>query len=497
MALSGPEALRSLDDAIRDIRQEEADVSKRVARGAERVAKIRSNEAELFRRLAKIRLDPEVQAEIDGRLLRAEKAARDVLTGHAQQIVDAEAGIKKQDKAIADLAKARRAALAEVDAQQDKLKALSADIAKAIAENPDYATQREKADDLRAVANESLKKTSQAEADRESKGKPYRDDPLFMYLWEAGYETRNYRANNLVRWLDSMVARMVGYYEARPNFAMLNDIPMRLREHTERQVKLAESAEARLDDMEADAIAKAGGGPMKQALEAAQAQIEQIDTDMVEAEDGRDTQTRALAELADGRDPAFAAAVDNLAKAMEGQSDLSTLMADARRTATPEDDAIISQIDDARLRAVDEETETRELRDRLKVLASRRRELEDIEFEFKKQRFDDPRSTFKQDDLVGDLLSEFLKGAISASSYWGHWQRSQDWRAGTSDWGGGLGLPRGGRSSSSSNPFGSGNWGKLPGGSRSSGGGGSFSRPRPSGSRGTRKHGGFKTGGSF
>ncbi len=494
MALSGPEALRSLDDAIRDIRVEEAEVSKRVARGAERLTKIRSNEAELFRRLAKVRLTPEVQAEIDGRLLNAEKAARDVLNGHAKQISDAESAVKKLDRTIADLAKARRGAVDEVNVQQEKLRDLSSDIARAIADNPDYAAQKLKADELRAVAAESEKKTAQAEADREAKGKPYRDDPLFMYLWESGYETRNYRANNLVRWLDSMVARMVGYHDARPNFAMLNDIPLRLREHTKRQIELAEAAEARLDEMEEEAITKAGGGPMKKALEAAQARIEQIDKDMVEAEDARDKQTRALSELAEGHDPAFAEAVANLARAMEGQSDLTSLMADAKRTATPEDDAIVAQIDDARLRAVDEENETRELRDRLKVLANRRRELEDIEFEFKKQRFDDPRSTFRQDDLVGDLLSEFLKGAISASSYWGHWQRSQDWRAGTSDWGGGFGLPRGGRSSPSQSGMGSTNWGRLPGGSRSPGGG--FSRPR-TGSRGTRKHGGFKTGGTF
>lgn len=494
MALSGPEALRSLDDAIRDIRAEEAEVSKRVARGAERLTKIRSNEAELFRRLARVRLDPEVQAEIDGRLIRAEKAARDVLNGHARQITEAEGAVKKLDRAIADLAKARRTAVDEVNVQQEKLRELSSDIARAIADNPDYAAQRQKADELRAIANESDKKTAQAEADRETKGKPYRDDPLFMYLWESGYETRNYRANNLVRWLDSMVARMVGYHDARPNFAMLNDIPMRLREHTNRQIELAEAAEARLDELEEEAVTKAGGGPMKKALDAAQAKIEKIDADMVEAEDARDKQTRALSELAEGQDPAFADAVANLAQAMEGQSDLSGLMADAKRTATPEDDAIVAQIEDARLRAVDEENETRELRDRLKVLANRRRELEDIEFEFKKQRFDDPRSTFRQDDLVGDLLSEFLKGAISASSYWGHWQRSQDWRAGTSDWGGGFGLPRGGRSTSSQSGMGSTNWGRLPGGSRNSGGG--FSRPR-TGSRGSRKHGGFKTGGSF
>jgi hypothetical protein len=35
---------------------------------------------------------------------------------------------------------------------------------------------------------------------------------------------------------------MIGFPEARVNFAMLNEIPMRLREHAERQQQIAEAA---------------------------------------------------------------------------------------------------------------------------------------------------------------------------------------------------------------------------------------------------------------
>ncbi|MDF2799242.1 MAG: hypothetical protein K0R85_1986, partial [Devosia sp.] len=153
-----------------------------------------------------------------------------------------------------------------------------------------------------------------------------------------------------------------------------------------------------------------------------------------------------------------------------------------------------------------EDAEVREQKARLKTLAARRRELEDIQWEFKKQRFDDPRSSFGEDRLVGDMLNDFLRGGISAASYWEHWRRSQNWNPGTSDWGGGEGLPNNGRSA---NPWPQGGggfqWpeGSFGGGSRRDGGGGrppagggGFSRPR-TGSSGTRKHGGFKTGGGF
>ena len=60
MSLSGPEALRSLDEALRDIRREEDEIAKRLARSAELVTKIRATEGELFRQLAKVRLDPAI-----------------------------------------------------------------------------------------------------------------------------------------------------------------------------------------------------------------------------------------------------------------------------------------------------------------------------------------------------------------------------------------------------------------------------------------------------
>ncbi len=502
MALNGPKAMRSLDDAVRDIRREESDISKRLSRSSERVAKIREGEAELFRKLALVRLDKDVQSQIDGQLSRAERAAREVLKSHAAGFSELESRIDGLDKKIAALAAERGTVLADINGEQEKLKSLSGQISAIIAQDPEFAEKSAVADQLQSVANESLKKTKQAEADQEQKGRPYRQDPLFFYLWEAGYGTAGYKANNLVRWLDAKVARLIGYQDARPNFSMLNEIPLRLREHAERQIAAAEQAENALDEIEARAVSKAGGDPIKNRLEAAQRRIETIDAKMVASEDERDEMVQQLRQLAEGREPKFARAVNNLAEAMQGR-EITALMAEARQTRTPEDDAIIAKIDDARVRLIDEENETSELRQRLKVLERRRRELEDIAWEFKKSQFDDPRSTFGKDELVGDLLNQFLRGAITAASYWGQWQRSQNWRAGTSDWGGGIGLVNKGRRSNwsqrSPSPWSTRTARNSAPRSRPSGmrpRSNKFGRPR-SGSRGSRKSGGFKTGGGF
>lgn len=522
MSLSGPEALKSLDDALRDIRREEDEIAKRLARSAELVTKFRETESELFRQLAGVRLDPATQQELGDRLSQAELKSRDMLDKHGGELSAVEAALKELDRQIAGLATERGEQTKAVVAAQGELKAIAERVSAETERDPAYAAKRKAAEELAAVAAESMAKTTQAETDKDEKGKPYRDDPLFMYLWERGFGTKNYRENNLIQALDSWVAGLVGFPEARTNFAMLNEIPMRLREHAERQDQLADAAEAEVLTLEKAAVDAGGGKPARLKLEAAQARIAEIDAQMVALEDQRDEQLKAQRDLAQGSDPAFSAAVHGLAEAL-GREDIKNLLAAARLTQTGQDDTIVKQIDEVRQHAAEEEAESREQRNRLKTLAARRRELEDIQYEFKKQGFDAAGSRFGDDRLVGDVLNDFLRGGITAADYWGQWQRSQSWtqrqqrqqRPASKDgddgpWGGSPGGSSGGfqwpdssfgggssRRQGGGGGFGGG-WGKLPSG------GGGFSRPRqgpsPGGFRtggGGSTSGGFKTGGGF
>ena len=516
MSLSGPEALRSMDDALRDIRREEDEIAKRLARSAELVTKFKETESELLRQLAQVRLDPASQEALAGRLSQAELTAREMLDKHGAELDATEGELKALDKQISGLVKERTDMAAQATAARNELKALADRISVEATKNPDYVEKRRAAENLAHVAEESLSKTAQAETDREQKGKPYRDDPLFMYLWERGFGTRNYRHTNLIQYFDSLIARMVGFPEARVNFAMLNEIPMRLREHAEHQQQIAEAAADEVEKLEKAAVDAAGGKATREAMERAEARIAAIDAEMVAAEDQRDERARAQRDLAQGSDPAFASAVSGLAEAL-GREDIQTLLAQARITETGQDDTIVKQIDESRQRAQEEDSESREQRSRLKTLAARRRELEDIQYEFKKQGFDSPRSTFGEDKLVGDMLTDFLRGTVTAADYWGQWRRSQNWQGGSAPsrpapqpqapnpWGGNSGggftWPdssfggSSGRRTGSSGGFGGG-WGRLPTGGGSSSGGGGFSRPR-TGSSGNRTGGGFKTGGGF
>lgn len=83
------------------------------------------------------------------------------------------------------------------------------------------------------VLEAAERKAAQAEADLAAKRVPYEQDPIFMYLWRRGFGSPRYTSTGLVRNLDRMVATHVGYADASRNYAMLTELPIRLREHAE------------------------------------------------------------------------------------------------------------------------------------------------------------------------------------------------------------------------------------------------------------------------
>lgn len=451
MTLGGPDALRILDEAVRDIRREEDDITRKLGRGTERVAKLREAEADLLRQFAKGRLETDSEAELSGRvtqaIIRAQAGAKE--RGAAFSAIAAQ--LRGLDKALAELVAERANLLAEVDRHQGLLRGLSARIANAIAKDPEYERQRRAAAALEGMAAAATSKARQADVDREQKGRPYRADPLFMYLWNKELRGDAGKPSTLVVRLDQWVAKLIDFPRARENYTALNALPALLHDHAKQLATKAMAAEDGLDRLERAGIDAAGGTAMREALDLTQARMSEIDSRMIALQDERDKATQSQSRLIEATNTEFDRAVGALSVALGGR-DIQSVIATARAEPLIAEDAVLSQLDDIRLRVAEEEVDTRDQMVRLKTLAARRRELEDIEYEFKTLKFDDPRSTFRDSELVGARLNDFLTGAASAESYWNAWVRNQGWTVGTSDWGGGVGLPRRGRLGSSQGP---------------------------------------------
>src|SRR5262245_33271632 len=208
---TGRDALSSVEHAISQARDNERGLDAALRSATEEAAQFRREEAEGFRTLARCRLDALLSEKVIGELDAAEKQALALLQNHRREIEDL---ARRRDQCQASLDRAEAAkhdrgqeladALEEKDALEDKTEErIKGDarwhLAKAVVE------------DAEEIAKNADEKATLAESDLAQKGKPYADDPLFIYLWTKKFAQAEDRSGSFVRFFDRQVARLIGY----------------------------------------------------------------------------------------------------------------------------------------------------------------------------------------------------------------------------------------------------------------------------------------------
>jgi hypothetical protein len=197
----------------------------------------------------------------------------------------------------------------------------------------------------------------------------------------------------------------------------------------------------------------------------------------------------ARAALVTGNaDPAYNEALNTIATADAADS-IANLYAEARRTATPADEAVVGRIENIEQNIAKTEADIAGLRRAALELSRRRSEMDQVREQFRRTGYDHPRSTFNNGGDIADLLKGMLEGAVRSGALWdvlqsGH--RSRPARGSTE-----FGLP------DFPLPF------PLPGGNTSDSPGGAWRNPSSRGGWSPRppqsatNNNDFSTGGSF
>ena len=476
--LSGNKALGEIDKILKSARGHLSTVDNEFGATRAELARLRTSELSLYAELAKLRLLAIEQGDLVDALDEADRKAAKILDAREQAFARLERDIEAAEAALDEAESQRDEQRRVVEAAGDALDTAEAAAQSALAASPDYQAQLKRTEDADFVADQAEEKAAAAEADRIEKGKPYEQDPLFAYLWGRGYATSRYRAFPLARWLDGKVARVCDYEPARRNYSLLVDIPVRLAEHAVAMRAAFDREALALAALE-EAAAEASGVPAsREALEAAEAKLAEIDAGIAGNEDRIRELVAERGSYAAGEDRLYRESVDVLSQTLQRKS-IGFLRERAARTAWPEDDEIVR-----RLAEIDEEADRVERNlDEFKRLhdseSSRLNELEDLRRRFKREQYDDPFSEFRDWALIALVLREFLRGAAGSKDVWKtieRHQRSKRNRANPHF--GSMKFPR----SPKSGPW------RMPKGGF---GGGGFR------SGGGFKGGGFKTGGGF
>jgi chromosome segregation ATPase len=489
--LSGRDTLGHLSLTLNTARQELQRLEGDIEMTSQDVAKNRQQQAQALKRLAALRLDAIKQGDVTQRIDSADHQVAEILSARQTALAQLSRKVTDVSNALIALEADREAIHGDVDTAARVLVDREAEVQAQLDSNQAFNDQLERTRETDAVAVGAEEKAEIAAEDRRLKGEPFEQDELFMYLWNRGFGTSEYRANPLARMLDARVARKCKFKDARANYWMLLEIPKRLEDHAEQVRANADSELDALQTLENEAAKNGGVHDAQSALAELEQRQDETDGKIAEAElELRKLQTEQ-SEYAAGTDKFIAQCLDVLAEAME-RRDVSDLTHLARATMTTEDDAIVDDLRDLRRQDTALHDTLNHNRDVHREHLQRVQELEQVRHKFKRNRYDDLRSGFDKGDLLITMMSQVLGGAVRGDALWDVLRRYQQYRDVAGAWpdfgSGGVGRSR--RRGSTRKPT----WHRPGAGGSSRRGGFNFPRAPRSSSKG---RGGFRTGGGF
>jgi hypothetical protein len=487
---AGRDVLRALDHGIDGLREDMQATDEAVQSSSQQLLRLAEAELSSYKRLAELRLEQVTRGGVVSSLDAVSQQVRELLQQREAALAELTRRVAETQQRQALLEQAREQQRARVEVASAKLDEREAAVQARLEADERYRAQLDKAHQADATADEAEQKTESAEKDRAEKGAPYETDPLFMYLWRRKYGTSGYSANFLARLLDRRVARLCSYDKARPNYWMLQEIPVRLRAHAERVRAAATHEFETLKAIEREAADRDGVPALEEALEKERGAQKEQDESIESLEKSVAEFLKQRSAFASGEDPQMQQALSALTTELRGEG-LEALRQQAAATPNEEDDRLVARIveyEHARTRLEEALRQNKTIHERN---IARVRELEDVRRKFKQHDYDDMRSVFTNNALLTLAIANFLRGMVSGDDLWSALRSYQRFRrvASYPDFGSG-GFP--GRAGTWRMPGSMGGW-NFPKGPRRGGfGGGGFKT-----GGGFGGGGGFKTGGGF
>jgi hypothetical protein len=415
---SGRQTLGEIEAAIAKLHRDESRLDAALGSATAEAERLRRERGDAFRELARIKLDEIGARRLVGDLDAAENRAVQLLESRRLRLeaANAQRNVAIEEAEAAD--SARHSAAQDVEFALAEVEELRAKAEEAARKTQAWADADKVFKAADQVASEAEKKAELASKELAAKKKPYDDDRLFAYLWQRGFGTPKYGAGNFVRMIDRMIADYIGFMDARANYAMLIEIPLRLTEHAAGRRKIADMHKAAVASIERQAMVEAGVEAKEKVLAEARHKLAAAD-DTAEKKKallrGIDDMRKALV---DGTgDTAYGEALRTIAEA-DAQDDLTTLYREARRTRTDADDLIVRKVEgiDKKLEQVGGEITS--LRKSAQELARRRVEVEGVRDRFRNSGFDHPNATFRNDSDIAVVLGQILEGVVRSGILW-------------------------------------------------------------------------------
>lgn len=437
--MHGRDQLAIIDQHITTARRDMQTSNSRLEAANQQLVEVRNQLVQEFRHLAEFRLDELAAGRIITQMDETDRTVLKLLERRSQALAQLEREIEQSQTKQAELEQERSREARRRDELLKQIDEAAAEIKEELGRQEAYRKLEEKAEEESRRAERAQKKAAQAEADREEKGKPYREDPLFMYLWQRRYLTPDYSGGGITRMLDGWVAKMINYADARSNYYMLTELPLRLREHADRQERLAAQAVQKLREMEAAALEVEPIIKNQELLQSVQKSLQESETRIEEEEKRHASLLEQRSAHASGSDELSRQAIELQVSEIKNDS-LANLYMQAKMTNNPDDDVIVSRIRELQEQEEALLAEVQNLQSQIHQHQKNYREIEELRRRFRRRSYDSDHSFFPSGFELAALLGLLMSGRASGGDVWDRIDRDQQFRRPRTpiDFGGGV-----------------------------------------------------------
>lgn len=414
---SGRDILRLIDSALRETREQIQSFEGRADKASNNLVELRARENQIYRELATLRIDDLKDQSFPARLDAADKKAQKLLTQRRaaqHELVEQSQGAEEQ---LSQLENARNEQLTAVETRENELQKKLDEIHELLARDNTYRDQQKATQEAIETLQAAEEKASLSEQEQDEKGKPFREDPLFQYLWKRNYGKSSYQANLIARFFDRLLAKHIRYEANRQTYHLLQEIPRRLRDHTE---ALKTKTDAQIDALaatEREFEEAQGIQPFELALEAEEKKLAELDDQITQAEERYHKILAEHAKFAAGEDNYYKTALQGLVENFRAEP-IPQLQREASLTEGLEDDTLVSQLGELRRDYAALEDSIAQQQSVHQQYARRLNELNDVRHQFKSYRYDAMNSQFSDGRLIENLIQEFTRGLISDKRLW-------------------------------------------------------------------------------
>lgn len=428
--LSGIQALQNINSSLQTVKNDIHRIDAQLSGLSNQLANNHRQHALAIQGIAKIRLGTLVEGSSNKNTLiehlsLADKQALTLLDERHQAISKLESDIQQQQQTQEKLEKQRQQLLENANHIANTLANKEAETQATLNTDHAYQTALTRAQEADSIADEAERKAQESAGSLEEKGKPYQADDLFMYLWDRHYGTADYKNYNpITRLLDAWVAHKAKYHNYRANYWNIQEIPKRLAQHAQGVREQAEALIIDVQTLEEKALKKNGANQLKHELEKAREKVEQCDNELSLVEEQENSLLNSRSQFASAQDSYMKKCLTLLQNALEHQS-ISGLRQLVAVSPSEEDNDLLKDLNHYQSNHNNIKQDMNGLRHAHDEKLKRLKELETVRNNFKRHHYDDIRSGFGNNALIGSALGQFLEGLVNGSELWRVIQQNQ------------------------------------------------------------------------